>query len=52
MPAATRALEDDLRKVLGTKVQVFRSRKGGKIVVHFYSEEELEAIYAQIVGKR
>lgn len=52
MPAAARALEDDFRKALGTKVQVFRSRKGGKIVVHFYSEEELEAIYEKIVGRR
>ena len=51
MPAATRALEDDFRKALGTKVQVSRSRKGGKIVVHFYSEEELEAIYEKVVGK-
>jgi ParB family chromosome partitioning protein len=52
MPAATRALEDDFRKALGTKVQVFRSRKGGKIVIHFYSEEELEAVYEKIVGRR
>ncbi len=52
MPAATRALEEDFRKALGTKVQVFRSRKGGKIVLHFYSEEELEALYTQIVGRR
>ena len=52
MPAATRALEDDFRKALGTKVQVSRSRKGGKIVVYFYSEEELEAIYEKVVGKR
>ncbi|MDE3091243.1 MAG: ParB/RepB/Spo0J family partition protein [Chloroflexota bacterium] len=52
MPAATRALEDDFRKALGTKVQVSRSRKGGKIVVYFYSEEELEAIYEKVVGRR
>lgn len=52
MPAATRALEEDFRRALGTKVQVFRSRKGGKIVLHFYSEEELEAIYSQIVGRK
>ena len=52
MPAGSRALEDDFRKALGTKVQVFRSRKGGKIVLHFYSEEELQAIYEKIVGKR
>jgi ParB family chromosome partitioning protein len=52
LPAGTRALEEDFRKALGTKVQVFRSRQGGKIVVHFYSEEELEAIYEKIVGKK
>jgi ParB family chromosome partitioning protein len=52
MPAATRALEEDFRRALGTKVQVLRSRKGGKIIVHFYSEEELEAIYSQIVGRK
>jgi ParB family chromosome partitioning protein len=51
MPAAARALEDDFRKALGTKVQVFRSREGGKVVIYFYSEEELESIYNKIVGK-
>ncbi len=51
MPAATRALEDDFRKALGTKVQVSRSRQGGKIVVYLYSEEELEVIYENIVGR-
>ena len=52
MPAATRALESDFRAALGTKVQVFRSRKGGKVVIHFYSEEELEAIYEKIVERK
>ncbi|MBI3913907.1 MAG: ParB/RepB/Spo0J family partition protein, partial [Chloroflexi bacterium] len=52
MPAATRKLEEDFRKALGTKVQVSRSRKGGKVVIHFFSEEELESVYEKIVGKR
>jgi ParB family chromosome partitioning protein len=52
VPAGTRALEEDLRKALGTKVQVFRSRQGGKIVVNFYSEEELHSIYERIVNKK
>ncbi len=51
MPAAARALEEDFRQALGTKVQVFRSREGGKVVIYFYSEEELESIYNKIVGK-
>jgi hypothetical protein len=33
-------------------VQVFRSKKGGKVVAHYYSEEELEAIYEKIVGNK
>jgi ParB family transcriptional regulator, chromosome partitioning protein len=52
MPAATRALEDDFRKALGTKVEVFRSRQGGRITMYFYSEEELESLYEKIVGRR
>lgn len=46
--ADTRALEDRLRQSLGTKVNLFRSKKGGTIVIHFYSEEELDSIYQHI----
>ncbi|TEU13347.1 MAG: ParB/RepB/Spo0J family partition protein [Anaerolineales bacterium] len=46
----TKALENEFRNVLGTKVRLFRSKKGGKLVIQFYSEEELEAIYRIIVG--
>ena len=47
----TQALEEDFREMLGTKVSLYRNRKGrGRLVVHFYSEEELQAIYDVIVG--
>ena len=47
----THALEDEFRETLGTKVSLFRSRKGrGRLVVHFYSEEELQTINDVIVG--
>lgn len=46
----TRQLEDRLREALGTKVNLFRSRRGGRIVIHFYSEEELTNIFDMIVG--
>jgi ParB family chromosome partitioning protein len=46
----TRALEDRFREAIGTKVQLFRSRRGGRLVIHFYSEEELQAFYELIVG--
>jgi ParB family chromosome partitioning protein len=45
----TRALEDRFRETLGTKVQLFRSKRGGRLVIHFYSEEELQAIYSLMV---
>jgi ParB family chromosome partitioning protein len=36
---------------LGTKVNLVRSKKGGRLVIHFYSEEELQAIYETIIGE-
>jgi ParB family chromosome partitioning protein len=46
-----RALEEDFRETLGTKVSLYRSRKGrGRLVIHFFSEEELQALYDVIVG--
>lgn len=47
----TEALENKFRERLGTKVRLFRSKRGGKLVIHFYSEEELQAIYDVIVGE-
>ncbi|HJW83157.1 MAG TPA: ParB/RepB/Spo0J family partition protein [Anaerolineae bacterium] len=46
--ANTRSLEDKLRRALGTKVNLYRSSRGGKVVIHFYSEDELDAIYRRI----
>ena len=51
LPPEVRALEDGFRASLGTKVNLVRNRKGrGRLVIHFYSEEELQAIYDLIVG--
>lgn len=46
----TTALENRFREALGTKVRLFRSKRGGKLIIHFFSEEELQAIYDAIVG--
>ena len=43
------ALEDRFRNALGTKVQLSRSSRGGKLVIYFYSDEELDRIYGTIV---
>ena len=45
-----RALEAQFREALGTKVNLTRKGAGGRIVIHFYSEEELDALYERIIG--
>lgn len=47
----TEFIEQELRRALGTKVELFRSQRGGKIVIEFYSEEELETIYERLTGR-
>jgi ParB family chromosome partitioning protein len=38
------ALEEQLRGSLGTRVDLTKGRKGGRIVIHYFSDEELESI--------
>jgi ParB family chromosome partitioning protein len=46
----TRALESRFREALGTKVNLTRKGEGGRVVIYFYSEEELDTLYERIVG--
>jgi ParB family chromosome partitioning protein len=48
----TRALEEEFRRALGTKVQLFRGRRGGRLVIYFYSEEELQGLYDLLITPR
>ena len=41
-------LEAQLRGVLATKVGISRTRRGGRLTIDFYSDEELDRIYAII----
>jgi ParB family transcriptional regulator, chromosome partitioning protein len=43
-------LEEDLRRSLGTKVSLARSRKGGRIVIEYYSDEELGRLFERLTG--
>jgi ParB family chromosome partitioning protein len=45
-----RELESQCREALSTKVSLKRKGKGGRLVIYFYSEEELGALYEHIVG--
>jgi ParB family chromosome partitioning protein len=44
-----RDVVDKFQARLGTRVNLVRGKKGGRLVIHFYSEEELQAIYEAIV---
>lgn len=44
------SIEEDLRRALGTKVELYRTQRGGKIIIEFYSDEELDAIYERLVN--
>ena len=43
-------VEEDLRRSLGTKVSLARSRRGGRIVIEYYSDEELGRLYERLTG--
>jgi len=43
-------VEEDLRRALGTKVSLARSRRGGRIVIEYYSDEDLGRLYDRLTG--
>lgn len=43
-------VEEDLRRALGTKVRMARSRRGGRIVIEFYGQDELHRLYDRLMG--
>ena len=47
--AGSSAWEDSLRRALATKVEIKRRGKQGTIRIHFYSDEELEALVDQLL---
>lgn len=50
-PPEVTALEERLRQSLGTRVELNPRRKGGTLVLHYYSEEELEALVGRLLGE-
>jgi ParB family chromosome partitioning protein len=43
-------VEDELRRALGTKVRLARSRRGGRIIIEWYGDEDLERLYERLTG--
>lgn len=47
----TLAAERSLEEALGTRVQILRRGEGGRLVIHYYSEEELMALFDRLAGR-
>ena len=43
-----REIEDRFRGALGTKVSLSRSKRGGKLVIYYYDDEQLQSIYERL----
>ena len=43
-------VEEDLRRTLGTKVSARPLARGGRIVIEYYSDEELGRLYDRLIG--
>jgi ParB family chromosome partitioning protein len=46
-----KALEARFQESLGTRVQLKQGRKGGRVVIYFYSDEEFQALYERLTGE-
>lgn len=44
-------LEERLRERLGTRVSLHPRKKGGTLVIHYFSDEELDALVLRILGQ-
>jgi ParB family transcriptional regulator, chromosome partitioning protein len=44
-------LEERLRQRLGTRVSLHPRKKGGTLIIHYYSDEELDALILRILGQ-
>lgn len=49
-PPEVQAMESRFREALGTKVRLKPGKKGGRLVIYYYSDEELEGIYGRLTG--
>jgi ParB family chromosome partitioning protein len=49
LPPELLALQEDFEHSLGTRVNILKGEKGGRIVIHYYNDEDLQAIYENIV---
>ena len=46
------AAEEELQRSLGTKVRIVQGRKGGRLELHYFSDEELERLFQLLRAPR
>lgn len=50
LPPELQALQEEFEQSLGTRVNILPGEKGGRVVIHYYNDEDLQAIYGNIVA--
>ena len=45
------SLEEDLQRALGTRVQLVQSRRGGKVIIHYYDGDQLDGLLELLLGR-
>ena len=50
LPPELLALQEEFEQSLGTRVNIVQADKGGRVVIHYYNDEDLQAIYDNIVS--
>ena len=50
LPPELLDLQNQFEQSLGTRVNITKKRKGGQVIIDYYSDEELQTIYDVIVG--
>ena len=51
LPPELVEIQSRFESALGTRVSIEKGAKGGRVVIHFYSDEDLDALYDAIVGE-
>ncbi|MCA9875255.1 MAG: hypothetical protein KC441_16405, partial [Anaerolineales bacterium] len=51
LPPELADLQTQFEHTLGTRVTINKKRKGGQVIIHYYSDEELQSVYEAIVGE-
>jgi ParB family chromosome partitioning protein len=50
--SGTTQLEEELGRALGTRVQIQRSRRGGRVVLHYFNEDQLAGLIEALLARQ